>query len=86
MPWKPCKERSEVHRPETAYSGNDAAIRSGREPCLSEKMKPADESRSEFDKSARDYEALFKPWLKIAGSFARVFCALQTELAVLSSA
>jgi SAM-dependent methyltransferase len=48
-------------------------------------MKPADEGRPEFDKSARDYEALFNPWLKIAGAsreyFARsrlnwLFCRL----------
>jgi SAM-dependent methyltransferase len=31
-------------------------------------MKPADENKPEFDKFARDYEALFKPWLKIAGA------------------
>jgi SAM-dependent methyltransferase len=36
-------------------------------------MKPADESRSEFDESARDYEALFKPWLKIAGASREYF-------------
>ena len=36
-------------------------------------MKPADESRSEFDKSARDYEALFKPWLRIAGASREYF-------------
>ena len=39
-----------------------------RESCLNEKMKPADGKRAEFDKSARDYEALFSPWLKIAGA------------------
>jgi SAM-dependent methyltransferase len=34
---------------------------------LNEKMKPADKTKPEFDKFARDYEALVKPWLKIAG-------------------
>ncbi len=38
-----------------------------------EKMKPAEASKSEFDKSARDYEALFKPWLKIAGASREYF-------------
>lgn len=37
-------------------------------PSLDEKMKPADGKKAEFDKSARDYEALFGPWLKIAGA------------------
>ena len=37
-------------------------------PCLDDEMKPADESNPEFDKSAREYEKLFKPWLKIAGA------------------
>jgi SAM-dependent methyltransferase len=36
-------------------------------------MKPADENKPEFDKSARDYEALFKPWLKIAGASREYF-------------
>ena len=31
-------------------------------------MKPADGKKAEFDKSARNYEALFRPWLKIAGA------------------
>jgi SAM-dependent methyltransferase len=30
-------------------------------------MKRADEGMSEFDKSARDYEAFFRPWLRVAG-------------------
>jgi SAM-dependent methyltransferase len=42
MPWKPCEERSKVHKPE-------------------------------FDKSARAYEALFTPWLKIAGASREYF-------------
>src|SRR5437870_5202567 len=44
-----------------------------KESCLNEKMKPADENRPEFDKFARDYEALFKPWLKIAGGSREFF-------------
>lgn len=36
-------------------------------------MKPADENKCEFDKSARDYEALFNPWLKIAGASREYF-------------
>ena len=51
----------------------DAASPVRKEPCLNEKMKPADENKSEFDKSARDYEALFKPWLKIAGASREYF-------------
>lgn len=43
------------------------------EPCLNEKMKPEDENKPEFDKFARDYEALFKPWLKIAGASREYF-------------
>jgi SAM-dependent methyltransferase len=56
-----------VRKPETASSGIDAAFRPGRSP-ESEKMKAADETKPEFDKSARDYETFFKPWLKIAGA------------------
>ena len=44
-----------------------------KEPCLNEKMKSADGSKPEFDKFARDYEALFKPWLKIAGASREYF-------------
>jgi SAM-dependent methyltransferase len=36
-------------------------------------MKAADENKPEFDKFARDYEALFKPWLKIAGASREYF-------------
>jgi SAM-dependent methyltransferase len=36
-------------------------------------MKPADENKPEFDKSARDYEALFQPWLKVAGASREYF-------------
>src|SRR5205823_12162398 len=40
---------------------------------VNEKMKPAEENKPEFDKFARDYEALFKPWLKIAGGSREFF-------------
>jgi SAM-dependent methyltransferase len=46
-------------------------------------MKSADENRSEFDESARDYEALFKPWLRIAGASRDYFA--QSRLHWLSS-
>jgi SAM-dependent methyltransferase len=36
-------------------------------------MKPEDENEPEFDKSARDYETLFKPWLRIAGASREYF-------------
>jgi SAM-dependent methyltransferase len=36
-------------------------------------MNLADKSKPEFDKFARDYEALFKPWLKIAGASREYF-------------
>jgi SAM-dependent methyltransferase len=36
-------------------------------------MKPAEASEAEFDKSARHYEALFKPWMKIAGASREYF-------------
>jgi SAM-dependent methyltransferase len=73
MPWKPCEERSKVHKPETAPSDIDAAPSPGKEPCLNKKMNPADENKPEFDKFARGYEALFKPWLKIAGASREYF-------------
>jgi SAM-dependent methyltransferase len=36
-------------------------------------MKPADANKSEFDRSAHNYEALFRPWLKIAGASREYF-------------
>jgi SAM-dependent methyltransferase len=36
-------------------------------------MRPAEGNKSEFDKFARDYEALFEPWLKIAGASREYF-------------
>jgi SAM-dependent methyltransferase len=36
-------------------------------------MRRADENRPEFDRSAREYEALFRPWLKIAGASREYF-------------
>ena len=43
-------------------------------------MKPADANKAEFDEFARRYEALFKPWLKIAGAPREYFARSQTEL------
>ena len=40
---------------------------------MNEKINPAEEGKPEFDKFARDYEALFKPWLKIAGGSREFF-------------
>jgi SAM-dependent methyltransferase len=56
-----------VHNSETAPTVPDTSP-GRRKQRLNEKMKPADESKAEFDKSARNYEALFNPWLKIAGA------------------
>ena len=61
-----------MHKGEAAPSDIDASLRR-KEPCLNEKMKSADENKPEFDKFARDYEALFKPWLKIAGASREYF-------------
>ena len=61
-----------MHEPETAPSPIDAA-RSPEVNCQDEKMKPADDNKPEFDKSARDYETLFKPWLKVAGASREYF-------------
>jgi SAM-dependent methyltransferase len=36
-------------------------------------MKSADENEPEFDRSAREYERLFQPWLKIAGASREYF-------------
>ena len=60
MPWKPCEKRSKVHNQRRPAWGD---------LCLNEKMK----STAEFDKSARDYEALFNPWLRIAGASREYF-------------
>lgn len=46
-------------------------------------MKTADENKAEFDASARNYEALFRPWLKIAGASREYFA--QSRLSWLSS-
>src|ERR1051325_1062677 len=73
MPWKPCKGRSKVEKPQTASSDTAAALRSRMTPSLNEKVKAADENKPEFDKSARNYEMLFKPWLKIAGASREYF-------------
>lgn len=42
-------------------------------------MKSAIENKSEFDEFARDYEALFKPWLKIAGASRGYFARSRLE-------
>ena len=84
MPWKPCEERSKVHKAEAAPSDIDASL-PRKEPCLNEKMKSGDENKPEFDKFARDYEALFKPWLKVAGA-SREYFALPTDVARSASA
>jgi SAM-dependent methyltransferase len=36
-------------------------------------MKTANENEPEFDKSAREYETLFRPWLKVAGASREYF-------------
>ena len=56
-----------MHNSEAARPGLEM-LPARREPCLNEKMKPKDEYKAEFDRSARNYEALFHPWLKIAGA------------------
>jgi SAM-dependent methyltransferase len=61
-----------VHNPETAPTSIDAAS-DQKQPRLNEEMKPADENKPEFDRSAREYEALFQPWLKIAGASREYF-------------
>lgn len=42
-------------------------------------MKPATENQAEFDKFARDYEAQFKPWLRIAGASREYFARTRLE-------
>lgn len=42
-------------------------------------MKPATQENTEFDKFARDYEALFKPWLRIAGASREHFARSRLE-------
>jgi len=61
-----------VHKPEVASAKSDAAS-GAKEPCLNEEMNPADDNKPEFDRSAREYEALFQPWLKIAGASREYF-------------
>lgn len=60
-------------KPETAKAGVEAALPLEENPHLSRKMQPMDENKAEFDKSAREYEALFKPWLRIAGASREYF-------------
>jgi SAM-dependent methyltransferase len=54
-------------------SDEAARPRDGSQIVLQEKVGPAREVKSEFDKSARAYEALFKPWLRIAGASREYF-------------
>ena len=42
-------------------------------------MDATQENRPEFDKSARSYEALFKPWLKLAGASREYFARTRME-------
>lgn len=42
-------------------------------------MKPAVNAEPEFDQSARDYETLFEPWLRIAGSSREYFARSRLE-------
>ena len=62
-----------MHKPETASSDIDAALPPGESARLCEKMQPADKEKPEFDKFARSYEALIKPWLKLAGASREYF-------------
>jgi SAM-dependent methyltransferase len=68
----PCEKRSKVLNAETASARIDAAC-DRKELCLNEEMKIADENRPEFDRSAREYERLFQPWLRIAGASREYF-------------
>lgn len=72
MQCKPCEKRSKVHNPKTAPVHIEAAS-DAKEPGLNEEMKPADEDKPEFDRSAREYEKLFQPWLRIAGASREYF-------------
>ena len=49
------------------------AVSNRRESHLNEEGRPADEDKPEFDKSAREYETLFRPWLRIAGASREYF-------------
>jgi SAM-dependent methyltransferase len=51
-------------RPSSSHIG--ATLSSAEGSCLSGTAKSA--QKAEFDEFARRYEALFKPWLKIAGA------------------
>jgi SAM-dependent methyltransferase len=80
MLWKPCEERSKMHKSEMDSSViDDAAPSPERSGCLNEEIKSADEGKPEFDKSARDYEALFQPWLRIAGASREYFARSRVE-------
>lgn len=57
-----------MRKPETASSELDALISDRKEPGPTTKMESAHEGKTEFDKSAREDQTLFKPWLRIAGA------------------
>jgi len=61
-----------VHNAE-ASSANVDASSDRKEPCQNKAMKTADENKPEFDRSAREYERLFQPWLRIAGASREYF-------------
>jgi SAM-dependent methyltransferase len=57
-----------VPKPETAPPRFEAAPLAERSRRFDRQMGFTDEGNPEFDKSARDYEELFRPWLRIVGS------------------
>lgn len=62
-----------MHKSETASSEIDAPISGRTELGPTAKMESAHEGEAEFDRTAREYETLFKPWLKIAGASREYF-------------
>lgn len=61
-----------MHNPETALASIDKHP-DRQDPRLNDEMKPADKNKPEFDRSAREYDRLFQPWLKIAGASREYF-------------
>lgn len=61
-----------MHNAKMASANIDTAS-DPKEPCLNEEMKTTDENKPEFDRSAREYETLFQPWLRIAGASREYF-------------
>jgi SAM-dependent methyltransferase len=68
-----------VPKPETAPSGLAAAPLPAESEYLDQTRRFADEGGSEFDKSARDYEAFFRPWLRIVGSSREYFARARLQ-------